>query len=442
MDWHLIPLLAVMYMVKTVNFTNGTSRNILVELGISSDAYALRKTTPHDFIPYILAETPSNLVVKFFKPSVWQARIMISRGVVLCCHLAVKNPAGLSTVRAFLGLFEAGRWPGILLQLCYWYRPDRLAPRIVWATGLLAFRFNSVTAGGLSVPADASWLSEKEKAFVQARPPINSPRAAEKDFNWKGFMDTRKDKKLWLFQLCWAFYTTGTTGLIFYQPTVIANLGFTTIAQAQLLNIPPAIFACVLTTIFGIFADTGCIPQPSIPLFFMVVILACYVVEYTYPNTGGVYAATFLAGGFSTAWYTRMWPWRVQTAEGATGSAFAIALANSYGQIGGAALRYTTLFGIAMGFIGAAIIMNLITWYVTSQVGIDTRKIKRARIAALKPNQAVLDDVDIHAGENRTNRTSGADPVLERDGLSRYREVHDRKTRHKSGGHGRFAWSD
>lgn len=77
---------------------------------------------------------------------------------------------------------------------------------------------------------------------------------------------------------------------------------YRTIAQAQLLNIPPAIFACVLTILFGVVADTGRIPQPSIPLFFMVVILACYVVEYTYPSTGGVYAATTIAGGFSVAW--------------------------------------------------------------------------------------------------------------------------------------------
>lgn len=35
----------------------------------------------------------------------------------------------------------------------------------------------------------------------------------------------------------------------------------------------------------------------------MIIIEACYVVEYVYPNTGGVYAATTLAGGFSTAWY-------------------------------------------------------------------------------------------------------------------------------------------
>jgi hypothetical protein len=128
---------------------------------------------------------------------------------------------------------------------------------------------------------------------------------------------------VWLFLLCWAFYTVGTTGLQFYQPTVIANLGFryvpnhysfttsdkatniqpsSTIAQAQLLNIPAAIFACILTIIFGIFANTGRIPQPLIPLGFMIVILACYSVLYTFPNTGGVYAATMIAGGFSTAW--------------------------------------------------------------------------------------------------------------------------------------------
>lgn len=74
------------------------------------------------------------------------------------------------------------------------------------------------------------------------------------------------------------------------------------IAEAQLLNIPASVFACILCIVFGIFADTGIIPQPLIPLAFMVVIEACYAVLYAYPNTGGVYAATIIAGGFSTAW--------------------------------------------------------------------------------------------------------------------------------------------
>lgn len=70
-------------------------------------------------------------------------------------------------------------------------------------------------------------MSDKEKAFIEARLPINAPRSAEKDFDLKEFITTLKNKELWLFLLCWAFYTVGTTGLQFYQPTVIANLGFT-----------------------------------------------------------------------------------------------------------------------------------------------------------------------------------------------------------------------
>lgn len=79
---------------------------------------------------------------------------------MLCCHAALTNAGGLYAVRALLGLFEAGLWPGMLLQLCYWYRPDELAPRIVLVTllgnfsivvsGVLAFAFNGVYAGGLT----------------------------------------------------------------------------------------------------------------------------------------------------------------------------------------------------------------------------------------------------------------------------------------------------
>ncbi|KAJ5628617.1 pantothenate transporter [Penicillium lividum] len=451
-DWHLIPLLAFMYMLKSVDFSNlsyaltmdkGTPNNILTELGMTSNQYNL--VTAMYYIPYILAEAPSNLLLKGVRPSVWQARIQVSWGIVLCCHAAVVNRQGLYTVRFFLGLFEAGLWPGMLVHLCYWYRPDEIAPRVVLVTllgcfstvisGLLAFAYNGVTTAGLSgwkwliltegiitvvlgvltyfflpdFPSSATWLSEKEQAFIQARLPRNSPRASEANFDMQELITTLKNKRVWLFLLCWAFFTIGTTGLTFYQPTVISNLGFTSRGEALLLNIPSAVFACMLTVGFGIFADTGRIPQPAIPLGFMIVIEACYGVLYAFPNNGGVYAATIIAGGFSTAWYTMMWPWRVQTTEGATGSAFAIAFANSYGQIGGAvgsqlfnsryAPHYTTSFGIAMGFVGMAIFMNVITWGFTWRVDVDTRRIKRTRMAAAKENQAVLDDVDLHRDE-------------------------------------------
>ena len=77
------------------------------------------------------------------------------------------------------------------------------------------------------VPSTVKWLSEDEKSFVQGRLPINSPKSSDKDFDWQEFKNTFKDYRLWLFLGVWGFYTVGTTGLTFYQPSIIAQLGFT-----------------------------------------------------------------------------------------------------------------------------------------------------------------------------------------------------------------------
>jgi hypothetical protein len=111
---------------------------------------------------------------------------------------------------------------------------------------------------------------------------------------------------MWFFTLCWAFFTVGTSGLTFYQPTVVANLGFTSIAKSQLLNIPTAFLTVSIIAIFGLWADTARLPRPLFPLCFLIVILACYTVLYTFPNTGGVYAATIIASSVASSWYPMM----------------------------------------------------------------------------------------------------------------------------------------
>lgn len=102
-----------------------------------------------------------------------------------------------------------------------------------------------------------------------------------------------------------------------------------------------------------------------------------------------------------------MWPWRVQTVSGATGSAFAIAIANSYGQIGGAvgsqlfnsrfAPRYETSFAIAMGFLGVSILFACVTWFFTGKVDIELRRVRRERIHVAKTTGRipVSEDVNI-----------------------------------------------
>ncbi|KAI0096211.1 major facilitator superfamily domain-containing protein [Nemania sp. FL0031] len=446
-DWHLMPLCSLMFLFKNLDVDNvsnarimnrGTSQNILNQLNLTSDEFAL--VTVLYYIPYIVGEAPSNLLLKRFSPSRWQSRIMITWGIVLALHVPVTNKAGLYAVRFFLGLAEAGMFPGVILQMTYWYRPDEMSLRLLYFyicgnlsgifSGLLAFAFDTVSgAGGLSgwqwlflveaigtilagiaiwfllpdFPETASWLTDKEKAFVQARLPENAPRAAEQDFNAGEIWSSLKDKRLWLFTLIWALFTVGTSGVRFYQPTVIANLGFTTIAQAQLLNLPISVVGLLVIFVTGHFADNGRLPRPLYPLTFLIIIIAAYAVLIVFPSNGGVYAATLIANAVTAAWYPMMWPWRVQTTSRATGSAFSIGFVNSYGQIGGAigpqifrsayAPKYTVSFGVAAGLVGACAITTAVTWWVTRQTESDTRKLKRARIAASKHGEAILNDV-------------------------------------------------
>lgn len=153
------------------------------------------------------------------------------------------------------------------------------------------------------------------------------------------------------------------------------------------------------------------VPSPLIALLYSVVTLACYSVLYTYPNLGGVYAATVITGSISHAWFPIMWPWRLQTTSRATGSAFSIGFVNSLGQIGSIvgpqifrskyAPRYSVSFGVAMGFTGLCILFTAWTWWVTRFTEKETREKRKLRIAALKRGEHLQDDVDVNADIER-----------------------------------------
>lgn len=64
------------------------------------------------FIPYILFEVPSNLVLKKMKPSTWLSLIMILWGISTVGMGLVNNFEGLIAMRVLLGFFEAGLFPG------------------------------------------------------------------------------------------------------------------------------------------------------------------------------------------------------------------------------------------------------------------------------------------------------------------------------------------
>ena len=74
-------------------------------LGISNGQYLLALMI--FYISYTLFETPSNYMLKRFRPSRWIAFLMFSWGALTIGLGGVHNYASLTIVRFLLGVFEA-----------------------------------------------------------------------------------------------------------------------------------------------------------------------------------------------------------------------------------------------------------------------------------------------------------------------------------------------
>ena len=69
------------------------------------------------YVPYILAELPSNLILHRVGPRVLLPTICVMWGLVTTVQSQVSTYGGLLAARFFLGLVEGGLFPGIVLYL-------------------------------------------------------------------------------------------------------------------------------------------------------------------------------------------------------------------------------------------------------------------------------------------------------------------------------------
>lgn len=73
------------------------------------------------FIPYILLEVPSNVILKKFKrPSTYIGILVVSWGTIMTFTGLVTDFAGLCVCRFLLGVAEAGFFPGAVYLITRW----------------------------------------------------------------------------------------------------------------------------------------------------------------------------------------------------------------------------------------------------------------------------------------------------------------------------------
>ncbi|RMD44888.1 hypothetical protein DV735_g359, partial [Chaetothyriales sp. CBS 134920] len=459
-DRRFLILISLMYMLKNVDYTNaatvkvlqvGESRNILKELNVTSDQYAWGQSIY--FISYIVFEVPSNLLLKKVTPRNWQSRIIFTWGVVLALHAAVQNRAGYYAVRFFLGMMEAGLFPGLAAQLCSWYRSDEMGKPITWMFGSLncAGIVGSLVAYGISYmngvcglsawrwvfllegiftilfagvvylvlpdypksPRSASWLTPEEQDHLEKRLPANAPRTHDAAFSKKEVLASLTNLRTYAFCLSQVLMNLGGYGLSWQLPTVTTDLGYAGLPRNQLLNIPPAA-ASVLGIIFsGWFLSKAYITRPAYIMILCAGALAFFI-ALCVPGVprGGIYIACVFGSMFYAVYFIPFWAWRSATLDGSTGTAFTLAFQSCIGQVGGvigpqlfrskyAYNGYKVSFAICAAAIGLSWLANVWTWWLTYDNERETLRIRRERIRASKHGQLY----------------SGDDVVLDRKGM-------------------------
>ncbi|KAH8426022.1 putative MFS transporter [Aspergillus melleus] len=295
-DMRLVPMFILLYLVAYIDKTNiGNAKieGLLPSLHMSDMQYNIALSI--FFIPYVIAEVPSNMLLNRLKrPSRYLGFLIFCWGVIMLCTGFVQNFAGLVVIRFLLGLFEAGFLPGAVLVISKWYLPNETQTRIAILytsaasggafSGLLAFaiakmdgiagydgwRWIFIIEGLATVSMSVAcylllldspslssgWLTPDEIRYLEVRQLASNNHSGHNHsgFDKKLITSVLADWKIYLLILANWSNAVPNYALKFSMPEIIKSMGYES-ANAQLLTIPPYAVGAASAFGFSVFAD-------------------------------------------------------------------------------------------------------------------------------------------------------------------------------------------
>lgn len=269
-------LVYVFRVIDSANYSNAAIINleagtgIKKQLGLNPSQWAW--TLSIFSYSYLIFEPTNTILLKLFRPSRWMFILIMAWGVSACCSAAANNFSGMMCVRFAIGMAEAGFFPSVLYHYAFWYKPEEMPQRIAFfysvgqvssaLSGLLAYAISYMDQlGNVSgwrwlfileglpaiflaffafwlpdYPESAEMLTEEERLYMKQRLASSVPKG-EASWDFKSLKAMARDPTLYTFSLYWICHGIGGFGVGFALPTVIYQLGFTTTAYSQLMNI-------------------------------------------------------------------------------------------------------------------------------------------------------------------------------------------------------------
>jgi MFS transporter, ACS family, tartrate transporter len=400
--WRLMPLLFICYIIAYIDRINVGFAKLQLQgvLGVDDRVFGAVYGLGAGlfFIGYFLFEIPSNLILQKVGARIWIARIMIVWGIVSTLMMFIHSVTGFYIVRFFLGVAEAGFYPGVILYMTYWF-PDKERAHTValFATGtVIAGIVGSPLsgailelhgAGGLegwqwlfllegipavlmgiivifllpNGPAKAKWLSNEEKDFVQKR--IEEDVRMSEGKAHLRLRDAFTSGRIWLLCFIYFLLTVGIYGYEMWLPSIIKEFSGFSYSIVGLINGIPYLVAVIVMLIIGYNSDKTGERRWHVAAPAFAAAIGFALSAYLNNPYIGMIALMVALVGLKSA----MGPfWALSTTFlSGTAAAGGIALINSVGNLGGFAGPYlvgiindrTGSIRISLWILGGALLL-------------------------------------------------------------------------------------
>ena len=292
--WRLLPLLFLCYVIAYVDRANVS----LAKLTMSKDMPAFNDDVIGIgagifFLGYFLLEIPGSLIVERWGARKWIFRIMVTWGIMAACTALVRTPNQFYGVRFFLGLAEAGFFPGVLVYLTHWFTArDRsraiatcivatptaqiISPQITrmmlaigtdetvngvvvhhpavlglvgWQWVYIAWGIPAVVLGVIVFftltdrPSHAKWLTTEERDALERE--LAEEKARRAGARKLTVPEALRHPKVLLLALAYFGCTTANYGVEFFLPSILKDwYGLNLSKIAWLVMLPPVLALC------------------------------------------------------------------------------------------------------------------------------------------------------------------------------------------------------
>ncbi|EUC30205.1 hypothetical protein COCVIDRAFT_36449 [Bipolaris victoriae FI3] len=398
MDKWLIPWLSLLYLLSFLDRTNiGNARaaNIERDLKMGGRDYNLALTI--FFISYAGFEPLTNIAIKKWSPRVFFTVIILTWGAIMTLMGVVHNRAGLLAARFFLGIAEAGLFPGVNYYLSCWYKRQELGFRaaLFFSAAALAGSFGGLLAAAITemdgvagyegwrwifiieglmtvfvgvfcwwmvfnFPDTASFLSPDEKLRAVRRLKLDGQaRAKVGGIDRRDVIAALKDWKTWGYSVIYMGCLCPLYCFSLFLPTILLGMGHKG-TKAQLLSVPPYAVAAAMTVVIGYVADKT---KKRGYCNMFVSAIGCVgfamLLATTKPNVQ--YAATFLGAMGIYPTVSNTLTWASNNVEGSLKRGVMVGVVVGWGNMNGVVSsniydpkekpHYRTGHGIVLGYM-------------------------------------------------------------------------------------------